>query len=167
VRAALAVLAIVATSCAPPVDRGAAPVGSRGEVSVRTAPPMPARTEDVEHVEATTGPDGRDPASARELARELVAGLGWHDGPEWDCLDQLWELESRWDYTAQGPTDDHGIPQAHAPAHPDTDTDEWRNDPAAQIEFGRDYIAGRYGTPCSALNTWHSRARKDGRGGWY
>lgn len=138
------------------------------KVTVRTASPEPARTVDVEDQgPATTGPDGRDPESARDLARALLAGKGWHEGREWSCLETLWELESRWAWDAQGSTSDYGIPQAHAPVHPETDSEDWRDDPAAQIEWGADYIAGRYGSPCAALDAWKGRANEEGRGGWY
>lgn len=167
-RYVLAAVALVACSnVATPDDRDVEV--DAVNVEERTAPPpMPAMTVEAAKQEpASTGPDGRDPESARELARELVAGKGWHDGREWSCLKTLWELESRWSWDAEGSTSDHGIPQAHAPAHPETDRDEWRDDPAAQIEWGAAYIAGRYGSPCAALDAWKGRANAEGRGGWY
>jgi resuscitation-promoting factor RpfB len=135
------------------------------------AEPRPVEVEgqgdDEGQVPASTEPDGRDPESARLLALQLLAGTGWETGEEWSCLETLFELESGWRFDAEGSTQDHGIPQAHGPSHPETDDDLWRNDPRAQLEWGIAYIAGRYGTPCAALDAWMSRADERGRGGWY
>jgi len=41
-----------------------------------------------------------------------------------------------------------------------TVADDWRTNPATQIIWGLNYIAGRYGTPCGAWS--HSESY-----GWY
>lgn len=93
----------------------------------------------------------------------------WEDPKEFMCLDALWMHESRWDKDARGPTKDFGIPQAHAPVH--ALPAAFYTDAAVQIEWGLDYIAQRYGSPCQAWQAWRARATRlpDGRlhGGWY
>ena len=59
------------------------------------------------------------------------------------CLEQLWQLESKWDYRADNKhSTAYGIPQLLK-----LNT----NDPYKQIDAGLIYIAKRYGTPCKAL----------------
>lgn len=110
-----------------------------------------------------------DPSSARAYAALQVEYRGWDDR-QFECLDDLWEHESRWDYQADNPTSSaYGIPQALTELHDLPDS--WKADPAAQIGWGLEYIADRYGTPCTAWETWKSRATRlpDGtwHGGWY
>lgn len=110
-----------------------------------------------------------DPASARAYAAEQVKAHEW-GSRNLACLDDLWEHESRWDYTADNPTSSaYGIPQALTELH--SLSDEWKADARAQIDWGLAYIADRYGTPCSAWEAWKSRAtlRPDGtyHRGWY
>jgi hypothetical protein len=90
---------------------------------------------------------------------------------QWQCLYQLWWHESKWDHKAEGPTNDWGIPQANADAHPETSEARWRDDEYAQVRWGVEYIKNRYGSFCDAWDAWQSRAtvNPDGslHGGWY
>ena len=72
---------------------------------------------------------------------------------EWRALDELWYIESRWDYTADNPRSTaYGIPQL------------LKMDPKTplvkQIDLGLKYIKHRYGTPTKALK-FHKKH------GWY
>jgi hypothetical protein len=59
------------------------------------------------------------------------------------CLEQLWHLESKWNYRADNKRSSaYGIPQLLKLK---------TNDPYKQIDAGLKYIAHRYGTPCKAL----------------
>ena len=59
------------------------------------------------------------------------------------CLEQLWYLESKWNYRADNKRSSaYGIPQLLKLK---------TNDPNKQIDLGLIYIAKRYGTPCKAL----------------
>lgn len=94
---------------------------------------------------------------AEKLARER--GL---PGSEFSCLVELWDNESGWSYTATNPTSGaYGIPQA-LPGSKMGSTALGRGWRAvrAQILWGLDYIAGRYGTPCGALSAFYAM-------GWY
>ncbi|TWH33957.1 uncharacterized protein YabE (DUF348 family) [Isoptericola variabilis J7] len=101
-----------------------------------------------------------DPGSARTLGRALAAERGWGDD-QFSCLDKLWTKESNWRWNAENPSSGaYGIPQALPGTKMATAGADWRTNPATQIRWGLGYIAGRYGTPCSAWS--HSVAV-----GWY
>ena len=89
-----------------------------------------------------------------------MAARGWSDS-EYQCLVQLWNRESQWNPHAQNSSSGaYGIPQALPGSKMATAGADWQTNPVTQINWGLGYIAGRYGTPCSA---WaHSNAV-----GWY
>jgi hypothetical protein len=96
----------------------------------------------------------------KQFALEQVKERGWPDS-EFTCLVPLWQRESGWRTTAGNPISGaYGIPQALPGSKMATFGDDWRTNPQTQIKWGINYIAGRYGTPCSAWSTWQSR-------GWY
>jgi hypothetical protein len=110
-----------------------------------TAAPPPAPTD-----AAASAPPGNV-----ALGRRLAAGYGWGSGPQWDCLDALWERESGWSNTAEnGQSGAYGIAQAlgHGPTdqYPAGPANPPVSSPSAQIRWGLGYIAARYGTPCAA-----------------
>ena len=86
-----------------------------------------------------------------------------YGGAQWSCLDVLWgDRESGWNETARNSSSGAGgIPQA-LPASKmgaAAQGSGWRA-AIAQIRWGLDYIADRYGSPCGAIA--HSNAT-----GWY
>ncbi len=90
----------------------------------------------------------------------MAAARGW-TGEQWNCLYSLWQKESNWNPYAQNPSSGaYGIPQSLPGNKMATHGADWRTNPATQIAWGLDYIAGRYGTACGAWN--HSVARN-----WY
>lgn len=101
-----------------------------------------------------------DPDTARALGQSMAAERGW-TGEEWTCLDLLWTRESGWQWNADNPSSSaYGIPQALPGEKMATHGSDWLTNPATQIAWGLEYIAGRYGSPCAA---WaHSEAS-----GWY
>lgn len=100
---------------------------------------------------------GEDP---RSIAQSMVAARGWSD-TEFQCLVSLWDRESGWNpYAANTSSGAYGIPQALPGSKMASAGADWQTNPATQITWGLGYIAGRYGTPCSA---WaHSNSV-----GWY
>jgi uncharacterized protein YabE (DUF348 family) len=99
-----------------------------------------------------------NPAENRLLGHQMMLSAGF-DESQWTCLDQLWTRESGWDqyksnYVGSGA---YGIPQALPGSKMGTG---WQDDPVAQIQWGLNYIKGRYGTPCGALMDWNAK-------GWY
>ncbi len=94
--------------------------------------------------------------SNREIGAALAAQRGW-TGSQWQCLDSLWQKESNWNHLAQNPSSGaYGIPQALPGSKMATVAADWRTNPATQITWGLNYIAGRYGTPCAAWS--HSQS---------
>jgi uncharacterized protein YabE (DUF348 family) len=101
-----------------------------------------------------------NPSENVKIGERLAAGRGW-TGEQWFCLYQLWQKESGWRTTAGNPSSGaYGIPQALPGGKMASAGADWATNPATQITWGMGYIAGRYGTPCSAWAT--SQAR-----GWY
>jgi resuscitation-promoting factor RpfB len=97
--------------------------------------------------------------NTREIGQRMAAARGW-TGEQWTCLNNLWTKESGWRTTAQGYTGAYGIPQALPGSKMASAGADWRTNPATQIEWGLNYIGGRYGTPCGAWNAFLSK-------GWY
>ncbi|TDC31593.1 lytic transglycosylase domain-containing protein [Micromonospora sp. 15K316] len=116
---------------------------------------------------ATTKPyDGPIPASCEEYsgnrkigcAEMIKAGFPIKEFP---CLDKLWTKESGWNHKARNASSGaYGIPQARPGDKMSSVADDWKTNPATQVEWGLGYIKGRYDTPCGA---WaHSQST-----GWY
>jgi uncharacterized protein YabE (DUF348 family) len=98
--------------------------------------------------------------STREIGQRMAADRGW-TGSQWTCLESLWTKESGWSHTAANPSSGaYGIPQSLPGSKMASAGSDWQTNPATQIEWGLDYIAGRYGTPCGAWG--HSQANN-----WY
>lgn len=94
--------------------------------------------------------------SNREIGAALAAERGW-TGSQWQCLDSLFQRESQWNHLASNPSSGaYGIPQALPGSKMGTVAADWRTNPATQITWGLNYIAGRYGTPCGAWS--HSQS---------
>jgi hypothetical protein len=99
-------------------------------------------------------------ADPRSVAKLMLADRGWGSS-QFSCLNSLWNKESRWNYRAYNPSSGaYGIPQALPGSKMSSVASDWKTNPITQIEWGLDYIAGRYGTPCSAWS--HSQSS-----GWY
>lgn len=108
---------------------------------------------------ASTGDNS--PGAAQAAARDIMASQhGWGDG-EFSCLVSLWNKESGWNYAAynrsSGAT---GIPQALPGSKMASAGSDWASNAVTQVRWGLGYIAGRYGSPCSAWD--HSQ-----NVGWY
>ena len=109
---------------------------------------------------ASTSATGSYSGSNREIGQQMAAARGWSGG-EWTCLENLWTKESGWSHTAANPSSGaYGIPQSLPGSKMATAGSDWQSNPATQISWGLDYIAGRYGSPCGAWG--HSQANN-----WY
>jgi hypothetical protein len=63
--------------------------------------------------------------------------------------------ESKFETTVRNPRSGaYGIPQALPASKMATAGADWRTNPATQITWGLNYIAGRYGSPCDAWSYW-------------
>jgi hypothetical protein len=103
----------------------------------------------------------------KDYAKHLVSKRFPSAKKQWQCLAHLWGKESAWNYKAKSPTHDYGIPQRHMKHNTQKEIKKFLDNPYAQIKWGLTYIESRYKTPCGALQSWLSRADKNGRGGWY
>jgi hypothetical protein len=107
------------------------------------------------------------PAQNREIARHMIRTeyAKWDNASQFQCLDDLWHAESRWNHRAKNSrTGACGIPQSYPcdkmAAQGKTYGVDYRRNPWPQIAWGLRYIDKRYGSPCAA---W----RKFKRGGGY
>lgn len=100
------------------------------------------------------------PTDPREIAMMMLPEYGW-DSMQFSCLDQLYISESNWNpFATNSSSGAYGIPQSLPAEKMATAGDDWRTNPATQIEWGLDYIVSSYGTPCSAWsfkqgNNWY------------
>jgi len=106
------------------------------------------------NVVPTPGPPA--PGSLQDIAYQAVMGYGWGEQNYYYLL-ALWNRESGWNPTASNPSGAYGIPQALPGSKMGPG---WESDPNVQINWGLQYIAGVYGTPCEA---WASSENR----GWY
>jgi len=92
--------------------------------------------------------------TSQAIGQELAAARGW-TGDQWACLDNLWARESGWRVDAGNLSSGaFGIPQALPGSKMATIGADWQTNPATQITWGLNYIAGRYATPCGAWAFW-------------
>jgi resuscitation-promoting factor RpfB len=102
--------------------------------------------------------------NAKVMGQQMAAARGW-TGTEWTALDKLFTKESSWNRHADNPSSHaYGIPQAlpytKMPKAAWPESKGGKSDAQAQIQWGLDYIAGRYGTPSMA---WAFHLKND----WY
>ena len=86
---------------------------------------------------------------AQQIAAGMVAAHGW-GSDQFSCLVSLWNKESGWRTDASNSSGAYGIPQALPGSKMASAGSDWQTNPATQISWGLGYIAGVYGTPCSA-----------------
>jgi hypothetical protein len=129
------------------------PVAVKAEPSTDAAAPSGGGCE--ANVVPTPGPPA--PGSVQDIAYQAVMGYGWGEQNYYYLL-ALWNKESGWNPEAHNASSGaHGIPQA-LPG--EKMGPGWESDPNVQINWGLQYIAGVYGTPCEA---WASSENR----GWY
>lgn len=102
-------------------------------------------------------------ANAREnpqaAARVLMVDHGWTSDAQYNCLVNLWNGESNWNYLAENSgSGAYGIPQSLPGSKMAKFGDDWRTNPITQITWGLWYIDEVYGSPCNAWSTWQSRS---------
>jgi hypothetical protein len=96
----------------------------------------------------------------QQYAQSQLARFGWGTN-QMGPLINLWNQESSWNPNAVNPSSGaYGIPQALGHGHP-YDLGDWKT----QVDWGLNYIAGRYGSPASA---WAHETQYNwyDQGGW-
>lgn len=93
---------------------------------------------------------GRNTVQA--IAYGKMSSYGW-GREQYSCLVKLWDRESNWRVNAYNSASGaYGIPQALPGNKMATAGPDWLTNPDTQINWGLNYIKGRYGTPCGALS---------------
>lgn len=96
------------------------------------------------------------------LAKQLATAMGhsdWTTGKQWSDWVSLWNGESGWLATAYNSSSGAtGIPQALPGSKMASAGADWKTNPATQIKWGIEYIAGTYGSPSAAYAAWLSRS---------
>lgn len=104
------------------------------------------------------------------MAKSMAAQRGW-SGNEWSALYKLWTQESGFNSTiANQSSGAYGIPQALPGSKMASAGADWRTNPATQIKWGLDYIAGRYHDPIGAWAhetqfNWYREGAYSAKGG--
>jgi hypothetical protein len=106
--------------------------------------------------EASDASNTSNIAHNRALARQMIG-----DQEQYTCFKWIVDHESDWDHTAENPTSGaYGLVQALPAKRMATSGDDWKTNPATQIEWGLKYMNARYGGPCEAKDFWEAN-------GWY
>ena len=116
------------------------------------------------HSLSNDGIAGPDTMNAMGIARTVqitaqwkFPGHGWSVSGQFGCLDQIYVHESGWKVYATNPSSGaYGIPQSLPGDKMASAGSDWQTNPATQLQWGLDYIAGRYGDPCSAWSFWQA-----------
>jgi colicin import membrane protein len=109
---------------------------------------------------AAAGKPVDDPAAAKAYAAGELRSYGW-EASQMSCLDKLWNRESDWTTSATNSSSGaYGIVQSLPGEKMASAGADWRTNYETQINWGLDYIDGRYGSPCDALqfhyaNNWY------------
>jgi lytic transglycosylase catalytic len=99
------------------------------------------------------------PEAAKAAAKSMLPAYGW-DEAQYQCLVNLWNGESGWNYAAENPDSGaYGIPQSLPADKMGSIAPDWRTNAVTQIKWGLEYIKIRedYGSPCAAWDKWLSR----------
>ena len=99
-------------------------------------------------------------ADYQAYAAQRCYDKGW-SSYDVECLIKLWNRESGWNvYSCNKHSGAYGIPQALPGSKMASCGSDWKTNYKTQIEWGLNYIKGRYGSPS---NAWASFCKK----GWY
>ena len=100
------------------------------------------------------------PAAPDTVANARIYVKGRVGTANYNCIDNVWTRESRWNPTLGTPTGAYGIPQAYPGTKMASFGSNWRTSPLTQVKWGLWYIGQRYGTGCGAWAFWQDH-------GWY
>lgn len=93
-------------------------------------------------------------------AQSKLSSYGWGQD-QWSYLNMLWTRESGWNPSAKnGSSGAYGIPQALPASKMQSAGSDYLTNPDTQINWGLNYIKGRYGNP---QNAWTHELQS----GWY
>jgi uncharacterized protein YabE (DUF348 family) len=105
-------------------------------------------------------PTPTNPTENQALGHIMMLNAGYGED-QWSCLYTLWSHESGWRTVAGNSSSGaYGIPQALPATKMASYGADYLTNAQTQIAWGLDYIKGRYGSPCSAWDSWQIK-------GWY
>lgn len=87
----------------------------------------------------------------KSYAKEKCNGENWSEA-DYNNLVSLWEKESGWNVTAGNRSGAYGIPQACPASKMKAYGEDYLTNYKTQINWGIDYIKGRYENPTKAWN---------------
>lgn len=136
------------------------PVVKPAPAVVKPAPtPVDAQIDSSELGDAIAAPYSAPAAASssitnisdiKQFARTTLASKGMGDG-EFNCLTNLWEKESNWNFKAENASSGaYGIPQSLPGSKMASVSGDWQTNPKTQVIWGIGYIQERYQTPCGA-----------------
>lgn len=106
----------------------------------------PKKQDNTKAQVATSG----DKATYQQYAHSQFEKYGWSDY-DFECLVKLWTKESNWNPNSHNSSSGaHGIPQALPASKMASYGDDYMTNYVTQINWGLDYIKGRYGSPSNA-----------------
>lgn len=115
-------------------------------------------------IEGTNIQPSNQPSSGspKAIGKAMATTMGW-TGNQWNALEKLWDNESNWNPKAKNPSSGaYGIPQAlphtKMPKLAWPESAGGKSDAATQIQWGLNYIKGRYGSPVAALAFWNRQS---------
>jgi hypothetical protein len=79
---------------------------------------------------------------------------------QYNCINEIFTHESKWNPRAGKVTGAYGIPQAFPGSKMATFGSNWQTSPLTQVKWGIWYVDDRYGSACAAWAFWQAH-------GWY
>ena len=98
-------------------------------------------------------------ADYQAYAHSKFGDYGWSE-EDFNALVQLWNRESGWNPNSHSRSGAHGIPQALPASKMAAYGSDYFTNYKPQIDWGLNYISGKYGNPTNAYNNFLNR-------GWY
>ncbi|MFJ6695796.1 transglycosylase SLT domain-containing protein [Streptomyces sp. NPDC091272] len=87
----------------------------------------------------------------KAIARQIVPA------DQFQCFSTIVNHESTWNYQAVNPSSGaYGLVQSNPGSKMASVADDWRTNPATQVQWGLNYMNDRYGSPCGAWDFWQS-----------
>lgn len=100
------------------------------------------------------------PGQSQALGMEIARAYAWNSAEQRECLTDLWQLRTGWNYRYAGTGDVRGLSKAPmtllfgASWQSSSDAAAWLQIPQKQVEWGLLDITRNYGTPCAAWDYW-------------
>jgi flagellar biosynthesis GTPase FlhF len=87
----------------------------------------------------------------KDIARQIIPS------GQFQCFSNIVQHESTWNYKAVNQSSGaYGLVQSYPGSKMSSVADDWRTNPATQIQWGLNYMNERYGSPCDAWSFWQA-----------